>query len=77
MSKVLPMELKFDKKKNLEEGLKFIHYYAEWVKKVPNEVWSSQQAKLINSFMQNAKNFKMSREKYLEMMEKKWSRNDR
>ncbi len=71
------MELKFDKKKNLEEGLKFIHYYAEWVKKVPNEVWSSQQAKLINSFMQNAKNFKMSREKYLEMMEKKWSRNDR
>lgn len=71
------MELKFDKKKNLEEGLRFIHYYAEWVKKVPNEVWSSQQAKLINSFMQNAKNFKMSREKYLEMMEKKWSRNDR
>lgn len=71
------MELKFDKRKNLEEELKFIHYYAEWVKKVPNEVWSSQQARLINSFMQNAKNFKMSREKYLEMMEKKWSRKDR
>jgi len=60
------MELKFDKKKNLEERLKFIHYYAEWVKKVPNEVWSKQQAELINSFILNAKNFKMSREKYLE-----------
>lgn len=70
MSKVIRMELKFDKKKNLEERLKFIHYYAEWVKKVPNEVWSKQQAKLVNSFMLNAKNFKMSREKYLQMMRK-------
>lgn len=64
------MELKFDKKKNFEERLKFIHYYAEWVKKVPNEVWSKQQAELINSFMLNAHNFRMSREKYLEMVDK-------
>jgi hypothetical protein len=61
------MELKFDKKKNLEERLKFIHYYAEWVRSVPNEVWSKQQADLINSFMLNARNFKMSLEKYLQM----------
>jgi hypothetical protein len=53
----------------LEERLKFIHYYAEWVKREPNEVWSRQQAELVNSFVLNAKNFKMSREKYLQMME--------
>jgi hypothetical protein len=65
------MELKFDKEKNFEERLQFVRYYAAWVKKVPNEVWSKQQAELINSFMMNACNFKMSREKYLKMVEHK------
>lgn len=63
------MELKFDKEKNREERLRFIHFYAEWVKKVPNEVWSRQQAELVNSFMENARNFKLSKEEYLEMVE--------
>ncbi len=71
MSEVNPLELKFDKKKNKDERLKFIRFYAEWVKKVPNEVWSRQQAELINSFMKNARNFKMSKEKYLKMVEHK------
>ena len=62
------MELKFDKKKNFEERLKFIHFYAEWVKRVPNDVWSRQQAELIDSFVLNARNFKMSREDYLKMV---------
>jgi len=70
MSLVIRMELKFDKRENLKERLEFIHFYAEWVKKTPNKVWSKQQADLINSFMLNAKNFKMSREKYLKMMRK-------
>ena len=65
------MELKFDKAENLEERLKFIHYYSNWVKRVRNEVWSKQQAELINSFMLSAKNFKMSREKYLEMVDRR------
>lgn len=64
------MELKFDKGKNFKERLEFIHYYAEWVKRVPNEVWSKQQAELIDSFMVNAINFKMMPEKYLEMVNK-------
>lgn len=34
MSRVIHMELKFDKRKNLKERLEFIHYYAEWVKKM-------------------------------------------
>ena len=62
------MELKFDKEKNQKERLEFIHYYARWVKSVPNEVWSRQQAELIDSFMLNAKNFNMATEKYLEMV---------
>ncbi len=62
------MELEFDKVGNRKERLEFIHYYAEWVKSVPNEVWSRQQAELIDSFMSNAKNFKLMPEKYLEMV---------
>ncbi|MBU7048266.1 MAG: hypothetical protein HXS54_17675 [Theionarchaea archaeon] len=65
------MELKFDRDMNREERLKFIRFYAEWVKKVPNEVWSKQQAELINSFVRNARNFKMSKEGYLRMVESK------
>lgn len=65
------MELKFDTEKNFEERLKFVRFYAEWVKKVPNEIWSKQQAELINSIMMNAQNFKMSREKYLKMVDQK------
>jgi len=62
------MELKFDKEGNRKERREFIHYYAEWVKRVPNEVWSKHQAELIDSFMVNAANFKMTPEKYLKMV---------
>ena len=65
------MELKFDKEKNFKERLQFIHYYANWVKSVKNEVWSRQQAELINSFMLNSKNFKISKEQYLRLMKKR------
>ncbi|OFV68414.1 MAG: hypothetical protein SCAL_000090 [Candidatus Syntrophoarchaeum caldarius] len=61
------MELKFEREENLKERLKFIHRYAKWVKDTPNEVWSRQQAELIDSFMLNARNFNISRKKYLEM----------
>jgi len=65
------MELKFDKEKNQKERVEFIHYYAKWVNSVPNEVWSKQQAELIDSFMINAKNFKMTAEAYLKMVAQK------
>jgi predicted ester cyclase len=64
------MELDFDKKKNLDESLKFIHFYAAWVKKVPNRVWSKQQAEVIDSLMLNAQNFQLSREEYLQMVDR-------
>ncbi|MDD5178158.1 MAG: hypothetical protein PHT54_02660 [Candidatus Nanoarchaeia archaeon] len=41
-------ELNKQKEKNFEERLKFIDRYAEWVKKTPNKVWSSQQKELID-----------------------------
>lgn len=59
------MESKFDKKQNLRERLEFIHFYSRWVKSVPNEVWSKQQAEFIDSLFDNAKNFQLSAEKYL------------
>ncbi|MGC8933251.1 MAG: hypothetical protein ACP5KE_06970 [Candidatus Methanodesulfokora sp.] len=51
----------------MKERLDFIRYYAEWVKSAPNEVWSKQQADLINSFMASARNFMLSPEEYLKM----------
>ena len=68
------IELSFDKNKNGEERIKFVRDYAAWVKSVPNEVWGKQQANIIDSFMENSKNFMMSREKYLEMVDKRGDR---
>ena len=61
------MELKFDREQNRKERLAFIRRYSEWVKSVPNEVWSRQQASLINSFLSNSKNFQLDRKEYLAM----------
>lgn len=55
-----------DKEKNLFQRLEFVRFYAKWVKSVPNEVWSRQQAMLINSMIKNARNFMLTAEKYLE-----------
>ena len=59
------MDLKFDREQNLKERLKFIRLDARWVKSVPNEIWSKQQAEFIDSLFDNAKNFSLTREKYL------------
>jgi len=59
------MELMFDRKKNFEERLWFIHHYANWVKKAPNKVWSKQHADFIDSLMLNAPDYGLSSEEYL------------
>jgi len=56
------MELLFNKEKNFRERIKFIISYVDWVKSVDNEVWSSQQAKFINSLMTNARNCPLSKD---------------
>ena len=40
-------ELEEKKKKNFEERLDFIDKYVEWLKKTPNDIWSSQQKKFM------------------------------
>ena len=44
-------ELEESKRKNFEENIKFVRLYVKWMKSVPNEVWSDQQAALIDSVM--------------------------
>lgn len=41
-------ELAKRKERNFEERLEFVKWYAEWVKKTPNKVWSRQQKSIIN-----------------------------
>lgn len=41
-------EIEKSTKQNSKERLEFAKFYAEWVKKTPNKVWSSQQKKLID-----------------------------
>jgi phenolic acid decarboxylase len=64
------MELKFDKKQNLEERLKFLRFYVKWVKSVPNEIWSRQQAEFIDSLFENAENFSIKPEIYLKSIKR-------
>ena len=59
------MDSKFDKEQNLKERLKFVRFYAKWIKSVPNEVWSKQQAEFIDDLFDNSKNFSLTPEKYL------------
>jgi len=59
------MDSKFDREQNLKQRLDFIRFYARRVNTVPNEIWSKQQAEFIDSLFDNAKNFSLTREKYL------------
>lgn len=60
------MELSFDRLAHRNERLAFIRTYASWVKRTPNAEWSRQQAVLINSFFENARNMPISSREYLE-----------
>ncbi|WP_067077959.1 hypothetical protein [Methanoculleus horonobensis] len=61
------MELGFDREKNRQERPVFVRRHALRVREVPNEVWSREQADLIDAFFQNAGNFALSRSDYLRM----------
>ncbi len=50
----------------MEERLAFIRLYIKRLKENPDEVFR-QQVKLINSFLQSAKDFPLSKEEYLRM----------
>jgi len=61
------MELRFDRERNRQERLAFVRKQALWVREVPNEVWSREQADLIDSFLENAGNYALSRARYLDL----------
>jgi hypothetical protein len=63
------MELSFDKKAHLQERLAFIRQYAAWVKRTPDAEWSRQQADLVDSFIENARNMPLSKEAYLRIVD--------
>ena len=63
------MELKFDKEKNFQERLWFLHLYSNWVKSASNEVWSRQQADFIDSLILNGYNYGLSPKEYLEIVD--------
>lgn len=44
----------FDKKKNRKERIKFVEFWAEYVRTHSDKEWSKQQNVLINSLMKNA-----------------------
>jgi len=60
------MELAFDKKANRKERLAFVRNSAAWVMRTPNAEWSRQQAGLIDSFFENARNMLLTSREYLE-----------
>lgn len=61
------MELRFGREKNRQERLGFVRRHALRVREVPNEVWSREQADLIDAFFENAQNVALSRSEYLRM----------
>jgi len=42
------------KEKNFQSRLAFVRFWADYVRKNPNEVWSKQQVGLINSLLKTA-----------------------
>tara|TARA_Y100000031_G_C7994294_1_gene280645 strand:- start:355 stop:555 length:201 start_codon:yes stop_codon:yes gene_type:complete len=55
----------FDREKNTEERLRFVTYWANYVRTHPDKVWSKQQAVLINAQLQSTR--QMTKEQYLAM----------
>ncbi len=49
------------------ERLKFIDMWAQYVKTHPDKVWSKQQKVLIDSQIQGAKTYPLTKEQYLEI----------
>ena len=60
---------------NREERMRFVRLWADYVKTHPDRDWSEQQRVLIDSQMKNARNYLLSKEKYLEIKKAAKDRN--
>ena len=47
-----------DRSRNRKQRLEFITMYAKWVKDTPNNIWSMQQKKLIDSVLRSSNKIK-------------------
>lgn len=67
---MLQMKMKSDefKEENRKQRLEFVKFWADYVIKNPNKVWSKQQASFINSVMSGQK---MDRKTYLSIKKTK------
>jgi len=57
--------MKFDRKANARERMKFIDFWAEYVRTHADRDWSGQQKVLIDSLIKNARASGMTPEEYL------------
>ena len=64
------MELAFDREAAKRERIAFVRTYAAWVKKTPNAEWSREQAVLIDSLVENARNMPLSPRIYIDRVAK-------
>jgi len=70
----MSMELSFDRTARRRERLAFVRSYAAWVKRTPNAEWSREQAVLIDSLLENARNMPLSSGVYLQRIAgRRWS----
>ena len=58
------------RERNRKDRLWFVKKQAEWVRSVPNEVWSEKQCNLINALYAHKDQFPLTKEEYLNMIEK-------
>lgn len=61
------MKKQFDREKNFRQRLEFVHFWAEYVKRTPNAVWSKQHSDFINSVLRGAN---QDRELYMRVLSK-------
>ena len=62
---------------NRRERIWFVKKLADWVRAVPNEVWSARQCTLINALLANRENMPITKEQYLNMIESAQQHSDR
>lgn len=57
----------FDREANARERMKFVKFWAEYVRTHSDKDWSSQQKVLIDSMIQSSRSWKWTKEDYLRM----------
>jgi len=62
---------------NRKERIWFVKKSADWVRSVPNEVWSARQCTLINALLANRDTIPITKEQYLNMIESAQRNSDR